>query len=57
MKKIKDLESLLETLDIVSDKRTMKAVRKSQKESEEGKILTHEEVWETCSLPRPDWLE
>lgn len=38
-------ESLLETLDILNDEKTLKALRKAQKEFKEGKVLTHEEVW------------
>lgn len=38
-------EGLLETIDILSDEATMKALRRSQKEAAEGKLFTHEEVW------------
>lgn len=38
-------EGLLETIEILSDKDTMKALRRAQKELAEGKFLTHEEVW------------
>lgn len=38
-------EGLLETIDILSDEATMKALRRSQKEAGEGKLYTHEEVW------------
>ncbi|MDO8444502.1 MAG: type II toxin-antitoxin system Phd/YefM family antitoxin [Deltaproteobacteria bacterium] len=38
-------EGLLETIDILSDEATMKALKRSQKEAREGKFFTHEEVW------------
>jgi len=38
-------EGLLETIDILSDEATMKALKRSQKEAREGKLFTHEEVW------------
>ena len=38
-------EGLLETLDILSDEETVKALRRAQKELKEGKFYTHEEVW------------
>ncbi len=38
-------EALLETIDILSDKETMKAIKRAKKELKEGKFFTHEEVW------------
>ena len=38
-------EVLLETIDILSDEATMKALKHSQKEAREGRLFTHEEVW------------
>lgn len=38
-------EGLLETLDILSDEETMKALRRAQQQKKEGKFYTHEEVW------------
>jgi len=38
-------EGLLETIDILSDEATMKALKRSQKEASGGKLFTHEEVW------------
>jgi antitoxin YefM len=40
-----EYESLLETLEILSDPETMKKLIKAEKELKEGKFLTHEEVW------------
>lgn len=42
---IKRYEGLLETIDILSDEDTMKALKRAQKEAEEGKFFTHKEVW------------
>ncbi len=38
-------EGLLETIDILSDKETMKVLERAKKEFKEGKVLTHAEVW------------
>ena len=42
---IERFEGLLETIDILSDKETMNALRRAQKQRKQGKFYTHEEVW------------
>ena len=42
---IERYEGLLETIDILSDENTMKALKRAQKEAEEVKFFSHEEVW------------
>jgi prevent-host-death family protein len=42
---IERYEALVETIDILSDEETMKALRRAQRELKEGKLYTHEEVW------------
>ena len=39
-------QGLLETLDILSDERAMRSIRKSIREAHKGKWLTFEEVFE-----------
>lgn len=43
---IERYEGLLETIDILSDKETMKALKRAQQQQRRGKFYTHEEVWE-----------
>jgi prevent-host-death family protein len=38
-------ESLLETIDILSDKQILTSLEKSKKDFKSGKIFSHEEVW------------
>lgn len=40
-------EGLIETIDILSDERTMKSLRRALQESKEGQWLTLEEVFKT----------
>ncbi len=42
---IERYEGLLETIDILSDEETMKALRRAQRQRKQGKFYTHEEVW------------
>jgi PHD/YefM family antitoxin component YafN of YafNO toxin-antitoxin module len=42
---MKKYEGLLETLEILSDEMAMKSLRKSIKEAQKGKWLTHDEVF------------
>lgn len=42
---MEDYESLIETLEILSDEKLMKTIRKSLRELDEGKFVTHEKVW------------
>lgn len=42
---IERYEGLLETIDILSDEETMKALKRAQKQRKQGKFYTHEEVW------------
>lgn len=42
---IERFEGLLETIDILSDEETMKALRRAQKQRKQGKLYTHEDVW------------
>lgn len=41
-----DYEGLLETIEILSDKKLLHTLRKSKKEVEAGKLIPHEKVWE-----------
>ena len=45
MMSVEEYESLIETLEILSDPELMAQLRKAKKEKEKGKLLTHEEVW------------
>ena len=45
MMSVEEYESLIETLEILSDPELMAQLRKAKKEKEKGKFLTHEEVW------------
>ena len=38
-------EALLETIEILSDKKALRALKSSQKDFESGKTYTHREVW------------
>ena len=38
-------ESLLETIEILSDKNSLRALKASQKDFKSGKIYSHKEVW------------
>ena len=38
-------EGLLETIEILSDSKILRALRSSQKDFETGKTYTHDEVW------------
>ena len=38
-------ESLLETIDILSDKQILRSLEKSKKDFKSGKIFSDEEVW------------
>lgn len=40
-----DYEGLLETIEIMSDKKLLATLRKSRKEAETGKLIPHEKVW------------
>ena len=39
-------ESLLETIEILSDKNILRALKASQKDFESGKVYTQKEVWQ-----------
>jgi prevent-host-death family protein len=39
-------EALLETIEILSDKNTLKALKTSQKDFKSGKVYSHKEVWQ-----------
>jgi prevent-host-death family protein len=39
-------ESLLETIEILSDKKILRALKASQKDFEARKLYTHKEVWQ-----------
>jgi antitoxin YefM len=43
---IEEYEGLLETLEILSDPKLVKILRKSKKEAKTGKFISHREVWE-----------
>ena len=38
-------EALLETIDILSDKQTMRSLEKSDKDFKSGRVFSHEQVW------------
>ena len=38
-------ESLLETIEVLSDKNILHALKASQKDYKSGKVYTHKEVW------------
>ena len=40
-----EYESLIETLEILSDPQLMTSLKQVEKEAGKGKFLTHEEVW------------
>lgn len=40
-----EYESLIETLEILSDPQLMAILKQSEKEAGKGKFLTHDEVW------------
>lgn len=40
-----EYEGLLETIEILSDSETLKTVRKSRKELDAGRFVSHREVW------------
>lgn len=42
---LEDFESLLETLEILSDPEIMKSLRRSKKQAQKNKFYTDEEVW------------
>ncbi len=42
---IEEYESLLETLEILSDPELVKILRKSRKQLEAGQFVSHDEVW------------
>ena len=39
-------ESLLETIEILSDKKILRALKASQKDFGSGKVYAHKEVWQ-----------
>ena len=39
-------ESLLETIEILSDKNILRALKASQKDFKSGKVYSHKEVWQ-----------
>lgn len=43
---IEDFESLVETVEILSDRRIMKSLERSRKQSQKGKFYTDDEVWD-----------
>ena len=42
---VEEYESLLETLEILSDPEAMAALKEARREEKKGRLLTHEEVW------------
>jgi prevent-host-death family protein len=38
-------ESLMETIDILSDKQILRSLEKSKKDFKSGNVLSHDEVW------------
>lgn len=46
-------ESLLETIEILSDPDLMKKLTRSLRERKAGRFLSHEEVWKKVGVPTP----
>ncbi len=46
MLNIDDYESLIETLEILADKKIMAGLKKSRLQAKAGKLLTDDEVWD-----------
>ncbi len=46
MMSLEDYESLIETLEILSDPQIMKALQKSKREKAQNKLLGDDEVWD-----------
>ncbi|MBI3540697.1 MAG: type II toxin-antitoxin system Phd/YefM family antitoxin [Deltaproteobacteria bacterium] len=42
---LEEYEGLLETIEILGDSKLMKILNKSRKEMDEGKSVSHREVW------------
>ena len=40
-----EYEGMMETLEILSDKKAMKSLKKAQKDFENGRVYTHEDVF------------
>lgn len=40
-----EYEGLMETLEILSDEKLLKALKKSLREADQGKFVSNEEVW------------
>ena len=40
-----EYESLIETLEILSDPQFMTALKQAEREAGKGKLLSHEEIW------------
>ena len=38
-------ESLLETIEILSDKKVLRSLKSSQKDFKSGRVFSHDEVW------------
>lgn len=41
-----EYEGLMETLEILADEKLLKALKKSLREADQGKFVSHEEVWD-----------
>lgn len=46
-------ETVLETIEILSDPEMMRKIDRAFREREVGRLLTHEEVWKNVGLPAP----
>jgi antitoxin YefM len=46
-------ETLLETIEILSDPDMMKKINRALRERKVGRFLSHEEVWKEVGLPTP----
>ncbi len=44
MMSVEDYESLMETLDILADKETMKRIRQAEREIKQGKTISWEDI-------------
>lgn len=46
-------ESLIETVELLSDRRTMRKLARAKAEMQRGRTYTHKEVWGKNGLPTP----
>ncbi|MBI2886963.1 MAG: hypothetical protein HYY02_07120 [Chloroflexi bacterium] len=52
---LEEYESLMETIDVLSDEETVKAIKEAEEDIRAGRLYTHEEVF-GHPLPKPEEL-